>query len=201
MAAPDIDLKPDTGTIRWTEKAKPGYCAQDHTGEFEGDETLAEWLGQFKSSSDSDQMVRGALGRMLFSGDDATKLTRVLSGGVGGGATVNGGALLIVGWQTRTVAFLASGQMAVAYFLRHHPQGSGQILLVDVEAHLDHLAVRRRTDRDIPLSRGDNHALAAFARAEIRINAESDLHIRLAVLSLGNFDLITFRHSIHSFVN
>ena len=37
--------------------------------------------GQFKSSSDSDQMVRGALGRMLFSGDDATKLTRVLSGG------------------------------------------------------------------------------------------------------------------------
>ncbi len=75
------DLKPDAGTLRWTEKAKPGYCAQDHTGEFEGDETLAEWLGQWKAPSDNDQMVRGALGRMLFSGDDAVKLTRVLSGG------------------------------------------------------------------------------------------------------------------------
>jgi putative oxidoreductase len=29
----------------------------------------------------------------------------------------------MVGLFTRPVAFLASGQMAVAYFLRHHPQG------------------------------------------------------------------------------
>jgi ATPase subunit of ABC transporter with duplicated ATPase domains len=75
------ELTPDAGTIRWTEKAKPGYCAQDHTAEFTDKETLAEWLGNWKSPNDSDQTVRAALGRMLFSGEDATKLTRVLSGG------------------------------------------------------------------------------------------------------------------------
>jgi len=75
------ELTPDAGTIRWTEKAKPGYCAQDHAAEFTDKETLAEWLGNWKSPNDSDQTVRAALGRMLFSGEDATKLTRVLSGG------------------------------------------------------------------------------------------------------------------------
>ena len=39
------ELAPDAGTIRWTEKAKPGYCAQDHAAEFTDKETLAEWLG------------------------------------------------------------------------------------------------------------------------------------------------------------
>jgi len=75
------ELTPDAGTIRWTEKAKPGYCAQDHAAEFTAKETLAEWLGNWKGPNDSDQTVRAALGRMLFSGEDATKLTRVLSGG------------------------------------------------------------------------------------------------------------------------
>ena len=51
------DLKPDTGTIRWTEKAKPGYCAQDHTGEFEGDETSAtkRWIAQPPNASYQDR--------------------------------------------------------------------------------------------------------------------------------------------------
>ena len=75
------ELKPDAGAIRWTEKAKPGYCAQDHADEFTDKETLAEWLGAWKGPNDNDQTVRAALGRLLFSGDDATKLTRVLSGG------------------------------------------------------------------------------------------------------------------------
>ena len=75
------ELAPDAGTIRWTEKAKPGYCAQDHAGEFIDKETLAEWLGTWKSPNDNEQTVRAALGRLLFSGEDATKLTRVLSGG------------------------------------------------------------------------------------------------------------------------
>jgi ATPase subunit of ABC transporter with duplicated ATPase domains len=75
------DLAAESGTVRWTEKARLGYCAQDHTGEFADDETLADWMGRWRAPADSDQMVRGALGRLLFSGDDATKSVRVLSGG------------------------------------------------------------------------------------------------------------------------
>ena len=75
------DLTADAGTIRWTEKAKLGYCAQDHAGEFTDDETLAEWMGRWRGPGDNDQTVRGALGRLLFSGDDATKSVRVISGG------------------------------------------------------------------------------------------------------------------------
>ena len=74
-------LAPDAGTVRWTEKARLGYCAQDHAGEFTNDETLAEWMGAWKGPNDNDQTVRGALGRMLFSGDDATKSVQVISGG------------------------------------------------------------------------------------------------------------------------
>ena len=75
------DLAPDAGTIRWTEKAKLGYCAQDHGDEFKDDETLPEWMAQWRGPSDNDQTVRGALGRLLFSGDDALKSVDVLSGG------------------------------------------------------------------------------------------------------------------------
>lgn len=56
----------------------------------------------------------------LFGGDIAPLATLL---GIGGVIEVVAGALLLVGWQTRTAAFLASGQMAVAYFLRHHPEG------------------------------------------------------------------------------
>ena len=34
-----------------------------------------------------------------------------------------GGALVMVGWWTRPIAFLLSGEMAVAYFMAHAPQG------------------------------------------------------------------------------
>ncbi|MGU3314022.1 DoxX family protein [Sphingomonas sp. M6A6_1c] len=42
---------------------------------------------------------------------------------VAGGLELVGGALIAVGLLTRPVAFLLSGQMAVAYFLAHAPQG------------------------------------------------------------------------------
>jgi ATPase subunit of ABC transporter with duplicated ATPase domains len=75
------ELAADTGTVRWTEKAKLGYCAQDHSGAFDEDETLPEWMSQWRGPNDNDQTVRSVLGRLLFSGDDALKQTRVLSGG------------------------------------------------------------------------------------------------------------------------
>ncbi len=74
-------LPKDEGSIRWTEKAKPGYFAQDLAAEFAADETVVEWMGQWRSTRDSDQAVRATLGRLLFSGDDAAKPVKVLSGG------------------------------------------------------------------------------------------------------------------------
>ena len=75
------DLAPDAGTVRWTEKAKLGYCAQDHAGEFAADDTLVEWMTQWRRPGDDDQMVRATLGRLLFSGDEVKKSLNVISGG------------------------------------------------------------------------------------------------------------------------
>ncbi|MGH8751948.1 MAG: ABC-F family ATPase [Burkholderiales bacterium] len=75
------DLKPDAGTVKWTEKARPGYCAQDHAGEFSGDTTLTDWMGKWRREGDDDQKIRGILGRLLFSGDDVKKAVKVISGG------------------------------------------------------------------------------------------------------------------------
>jgi ATPase subunit of ABC transporter with duplicated ATPase domains len=75
------DLAPDTGTIKWADKAKPGYYAQDHAHEFAQNKTLTDWMTDWRGPSDDDQVVRGTLGRLLFSGDDAKKNVKVLSGG------------------------------------------------------------------------------------------------------------------------
>jgi len=80
MGGPD-GLAPDAGTVRWAEKARVGYCAQDHAAEFAGDETLAQWMSEWKSADDDDQLVRATLGRLLFSGYDAAKSVQVISGG------------------------------------------------------------------------------------------------------------------------
>ena len=48
--------------------------------------------------------------------------------GVAGALEVAGGALLMVGLFTRPVAFLLSGEMAVAYFVGHAPQGFWPVL-------------------------------------------------------------------------
>ena len=48
--------------------------------------------------------------------------------GVAGALEVAGGALLLVGLFTRPVAFLLSGEMAVAYFVGHAPQGFWPVL-------------------------------------------------------------------------
>ena len=71
----------DAGTVRWGHEVAVGYFAQDHTDSMVRDNTPAiEWLWQFDQSA-SQQELRGLLGQMLFSGDDAMKPTRALSGG------------------------------------------------------------------------------------------------------------------------
>ena len=69
------------GTIKWSENAAIGYYAQDHEYEFAEDMTLFDWMSQWKQPSDDEQVVRGYLGRLLFSQDDIKKKVKVLSGG------------------------------------------------------------------------------------------------------------------------
>lgn len=75
------DLKPDTGTIKWSENAEVGYYAQDHADDFAENLMLIDWMSQWRKESDDDQAIRGTLGRLLFSSDDINKSVKVLSGG------------------------------------------------------------------------------------------------------------------------
>jgi ATPase subunit of ABC transporter with duplicated ATPase domains len=75
------DLKPNHGEIKWAEKAKIGYFAQDHATDFEKDVTLFDWMKDCAQSGEDDQAIRSILGRLLFSGEDTKKSVKVLSGG------------------------------------------------------------------------------------------------------------------------
>ncbi|MEJ2792581.1 ABC-F family ATPase [Iodobacter sp. LRB] len=74
-------IKPDSGKIKWAEKAQLGYFAQDHEADFEEDITLFDWMKQWSQPGTDDQVIRGILGRLLFGGDDVKKSVKVLSGG------------------------------------------------------------------------------------------------------------------------
>jgi ATPase subunit of ABC transporter with duplicated ATPase domains len=75
-------LKPDAGSVKWAEKARAAYWPQDPTEDFAADEPLTEWLGRWRRG-DGDQIVRATLGQLLFSGDEAKKSVKVISGGEG----------------------------------------------------------------------------------------------------------------------
>ncbi|MEG0987049.1 MAG: ATP-binding cassette domain-containing protein, partial [Clostridia bacterium] len=72
------ELSPDAGAVKWTESAELGYYAQDHAHDFEDDVSLFDWMGQW---TQGEQMIRGTLGRMLFSNDEILKSVKVISGG------------------------------------------------------------------------------------------------------------------------
>ena len=74
------EITPDEGTVTWGETVNPSYFPKDNSEMFKHGDPLFDWLNQF-SESDDIQWIRGFLGRMLFSGDDATKKVNVLSGG------------------------------------------------------------------------------------------------------------------------
>ncbi len=71
---------PDEGTVTWGTTISPAYFPKENGAFFDTDLTLVDWLRQF-STDDSATTVRGYLGRMLFSGEEALKSARVLSGG------------------------------------------------------------------------------------------------------------------------
>ncbi|GAB2596307.1 ABC-F family ATPase [Nitrincola alkalisediminis] len=73
------NLPLDSGEVKWTDSAEVGYFAQDHKDDFSNDMTLIDWMSQWTQGGE--QVIRGALGRMLFSGDDIHKSVKVISGG------------------------------------------------------------------------------------------------------------------------
>ena len=70
----------NAGSINYGSTIIKSYFPQDNSQYFTGNETLMEWIGQFYDGND-DTVLRGFLGRMLFSGDDVFKTVNVLSGG------------------------------------------------------------------------------------------------------------------------
>ena len=80
------ELKPLYGHVKWTEKARLGYYAQDHADDFRSDTSLTEWVAEYARANvaegeDLETLIRGTLGRLLFSGDEVRKAVRVISGG------------------------------------------------------------------------------------------------------------------------
>ena len=75
------EMPPRAGEVKWSENANIGYYAQDHERFFENDLTLFEWMQQWGRPSDDEQVIRAALGRLLFSGTMIDKKASVLSGG------------------------------------------------------------------------------------------------------------------------
>jgi ABC-type multidrug transport system ATPase subunit len=71
---------PDQGEIRYGYEVRLGYFGQDHRFAAAGKTTLLDWLYE-AAPAESVSTIRGMLGRMLFSGDDADKSVRALSGG------------------------------------------------------------------------------------------------------------------------
>lgn len=74
------ESEPSGGDIYWGQTVQTGYFPKDSSKLFDSDMTIVEWLQQY-TDSDDETYIRSFLGRMLFTGDDALKPVRVLSGG------------------------------------------------------------------------------------------------------------------------
>ena len=70
-----------SGTFKWGVTTSQSYLPKNHNQYFDGVEySLVDWLRQY-SEEKSESFIRGFLGRMLFSGEEALKQAQVLSGG------------------------------------------------------------------------------------------------------------------------
>ena len=74
------EIEPDEGELIWGTTITKSYFPKDNNYLFETDENITEWLRKYSKDPD-ETYVRSFLGRMLFSGDEALKQVRVLSGG------------------------------------------------------------------------------------------------------------------------
>ncbi|OOG68586.1 ABC-F family ATP-binding cassette domain-containing protein [Flavobacterium sp. A45] len=75
--------KPDSGEFDWGVTTNQAYLPVENHSFFENDYTLVDWLRQWaKTEEERDEVfIRGFLGKMIFSGEEALKTSRVLSGG------------------------------------------------------------------------------------------------------------------------
>ncbi len=74
------EIEPDEGELRWGRSVNLGYFPKEHGSFFDTDLNLVAWMQQY-SENQEENFVRSFLGRMLFSGEEAKKRARVLSGG------------------------------------------------------------------------------------------------------------------------
>lgn len=75
------EIEPDEGSFKWGQTITKSYFPKDNSEFFNDvDLTLVDWLRQY-SADQSEIYIRGFLGRMLFSGEEALKQAKVLSGG------------------------------------------------------------------------------------------------------------------------
>jgi ABC-type multidrug transport system ATPase subunit len=75
------DLEADAGSVKWGYETHPGYFAQDHQEQFESpDHSAQDWISTFCPGK-TIGFIRGEMGRVLFSGDEAEKKLEALSGG------------------------------------------------------------------------------------------------------------------------
>ena len=74
-------VQPDEGTVKWGKTISASYFPENNNEYFQGcDYSLVDWLSQY-SKDHYEEYLRGWLGRMLFSGEEALKQAKVLSGG------------------------------------------------------------------------------------------------------------------------
>ncbi|MDR3710171.1 MAG: ATP-binding cassette domain-containing protein [Capsulimonadaceae bacterium] len=74
------ELRIDSGEIRWGHGMDKGYYAQDFADQIDRGMSAIDYLMQYETG-EGYEIIRGLMGRMLFSGDEALKLTDNLSGG------------------------------------------------------------------------------------------------------------------------
>ena len=76
------EMEADEGTYNWGITTSQSYFPKNNDQYFNDcDLSLIDWLRQFASDDEYEKDLRGWLGRVLFSGDEALKQAKVLSGG------------------------------------------------------------------------------------------------------------------------
>ncbi len=74
------EITPDSGEYKWGVTTSQTYFPKENSNYFDVDLNLVDWLRQYSTDQD-ENFVRGFLGRMFFSGEEALKKASVLSGG------------------------------------------------------------------------------------------------------------------------
>lgn len=79
----NANQQPDSGNFQWGVTTSQSYLPVDNSNFFNVDLSLVDWLRQWAKTEEEREevFVRGFLGKMLFSGEEALKNAQVLSGG------------------------------------------------------------------------------------------------------------------------